>query len=108
MINTNTAFDMLPIVVTLYEKLDIESYIKKTTTKNKDKVVNNTVLGIDLFKYILKNSQKVKDEVFEIVSIFEETTIEAIKLQSFSKTIATLKEIFTDKETAELFKSAIK
>lgn len=108
MITTNQVFDMLPMVVDLYDKLDLDGYRKKLSEENKGKKdVTAEGLGIDVFKYILKNSGKVKEEFFEIVSIFEDKTIEEVKAQSFGKTINSMKEIFTDKETTELFKSAI-
>lgn len=108
MLTTNQVFDMLPTVVVLYEKLDLDKYRKKIAKENKDKKdVDSTVIGIDLFKYVLKNSAKIKEEVFEMVSIFEDKPIEEVKAQSFGKTIATVKEIFTDKDATELFKSAI-
>lgn len=110
MLSTEKAFDMLPTVVVLYDKLDIDGYRKRLAEENKDKNkkdLNIKVLGTDLFKHILKNSQKVKEEVFEMVSIFEDKPIEEVKAQNFMKTINTAKEIFTDKDTMELFKSAI-
>ena len=106
--STEKAFDMLPTVVVLYEKLDLDGYRKQLAKENKGKKdVNNTLLGIDLFKHVLKNSAKIKEEIFEIVSIFEDKTIEEVKAQSFGKTINTVKDIFTDKDATELFKSAI-
>jgi hypothetical protein len=108
MISTNTVFDMLPSVVVLYDKLGIDEYRKKISQENKGKKnVDSELLGIDLFKYVLKNSAKVKEEVFEIVSIFEEKTIEEVKAQSFMKTFNTLKVIFSDTETTDFFKSAM-
>ncbi|HBV88316.1 MAG TPA: hypothetical protein DEF42_17125 [Desulfosporosinus sp.] len=108
MISTEKVFDMLPIVVDLYDKLDLDSYRKDIIEKNKDnKNVNKEMLGIDWFKYILKNSAKVKEEVFEIVSIFEDKPVEEVKAQSFGKTINTIKEIITDKETMSFFKQAV-
>ena len=109
MINTEKAFDMLPTVVTIYDKLKIDEYIKVTAEENKGKKKANTIVtGIAMFKYILKRSQDVKEEIFEVVSIFEEKTIEEIKTQSFIKTINSMKKIFTDKDATELFKQAIK
>lgn len=108
MVTTNQAFDMLPTVVTMYDKLDIDGYRKKLKAESKGKKdVSASVIGVDLFKYILKSSGKIKEEVFEIVSIAEDMTIEAVKAQDFTKTIKTMREIFTDKDTTELFKQAI-
>lgn len=108
MFNTNQAFDMLPSVVVLYDKLDIDGYRKRIAEENKGKEnVNNEAIGIDLLKYILKNSIKVKEEVFEIVSIFEDKTIEEVKSQNFMTTINTVKAIFADTETTDFLKQAM-
>jgi hypothetical protein len=106
--STEKAFDALPSVVLLYDKLDLDAYRKKIATKSKDKDdIDKEALGIDLFKYVLKNSSKIKEEVFEIVSIFEDKTVEEIKAQSFIKTIKTIKDIFTDKEATDFLKQAM-
>jgi hypothetical protein len=108
MLNTEKVFDMLPVVVVLYDKLDIDGYRKKIADQNKGKEgINNELIGIDLFKYVLTNSAKVKEEVFEVVAIFEDKTIEEIKAQSFMITINTIKEIFQDKETTDFLAQAM-
>lgn len=108
MITTEKAFDMLPSVVDLYDKLEIDSYRKNMTEKNKGKELDQTTLGINLFKFVLKNSAKIKNEVFEIVAVFEDKTVEEIKKQSFASTLVAFKEIFSDKEAVSFFKSAIR
>lgn len=105
MVSTEKVFDMLPIVVELYDKLDLDGYRRKVAKENKNTNVKD--LGVDVFKYILKNSGKVKEEVFEIVSVFEEKTVEEIKSQSFITTINSLKEIFSDKDTVDFLKQAM-
>lgn len=110
MITTEQAFDMLPTVVILYDKLDIDGYRNRLIEENKGKKKKDLdikILGTDIIKYILKNSYKVKEEVFEVVAIFEGKEVKEIKAQSFIKTINTVKEIFSDKDAMELFKSAI-
>ena len=108
MINSEKVFDMLPIVVDLYDKLDLDGYRKDIIEKSKGKKdINKEMLGIDMFKHILKNSAKVKQEVFEIVAIFEDKTIEEVKAQSPAKTINTIKDIFQDKETNDFLKQAM-
>ena len=108
MFNSEKAFDMLPCIVDLYDKLDLDTYRKKIAEANKNnKDIKNEALGIDLFKYILKNSGKIKEEVFEIVSIFEDKSVQEVKEQSPIKTMNTIKEIFSDKETTDFFKSAM-
>lgn len=107
MITSEKVFDMLPTVVTLYDKLDIDSYRKKLAKENIKKKLDSNDLGIEIFKYVLKNSSKVKEDFFEIVAIFDDKTVEEVKLQSFGKTINSIKEIFSDKETVGFFKDAI-
>ncbi len=108
MFSTEKAFDMLPSVVVLYDKLDLDSYRKEFVEKNKGKKdVDANVIGIDLFKHVLKNSAKVKEEVFEIVAVFEEKTIEEVKSQNFMRTLNTIKEIFSDAEATDFLKQAM-
>lgn len=107
MITSEKVFDMLPTVVTLYDKLDIDSYRKKLAKENTKKKLDSNDLGIEIVKYVLKNSSKVKEDFFEIVAIFDDKTVEEVKLQSFGKTINSIKEIFSDKETVGFFKDAI-
>lgn len=108
MFSTEKAFDMLPSVVVLYDKLDLDSYRKDFAEKNKGKDnLDATMIGIDLFKHVLKNSAKVKEEVFEIVAVFEEKTVEEVKSQKFMKTLNTIKEIFSDTETNDFLKQAM-
>lgn len=105
MISTEKLYDMLPAVTDLYDKLELDTCINELKEKDKDSAL---LLGISLFKYILKNSGKVKDEVFEIVSIFEEKTVEEVKAQSFALTINSLRKIFTDKDITDFLTPAMK
>lgn len=107
MISTEKAFDALPSVVTIYDKLDIDGYRKKIAQENNEKSLNAEAVGIDLIKYILTNTPKVKEEAFSIVAIFEDKTVEEIKTQSFGKTFMAIKTIFADKELMGFFKQAI-
>lgn len=107
MVSTEKVFDMLPVVVEIYNKLDIDTYRKELEKENVGKRLNKNDLGINIFKHVLKNSLTVKKECFEIVSIFAEKTIEEVKAQSFGKTMSAMKEIFTDKEALDFFKSAM-
>ena len=108
MVSTSKAFDMLTSVVDLYDKLQIDGYRKKMAEENKGKDLDQMTMGIDLFKFVLKNSGKVKPEVFEMVANFEEKTVEEIKKQNFMETVNSLKKIFSDKETMGFFKDAMR
>lgn len=107
MLTSEQAFDMLPYVVDVYEKLDIDNYRKQMTEKYQGKVVDKLAVGLEVFKHIVKNSGKVKEEVFGVVAIAEGKSVEEIKKQSFAKTIVALKSIFSDKDTIDFFKQAV-
>ena len=108
MISTEKAFDMLPSVVDLYDKLGVDDYRKKMAEDNKGKKLDQMTEGISLVKFILKNSGKAKEEVFEIVAVFEEKTVEEVKKQNFMITFNSFKAIFSDKEALSFFKQAIR
>ena len=109
MISSDVAFDLLPIVTDIYDKIGIDEYRKQIAKQHKGKTdLDSMQLGIDLFKFVLKNSKKIKEEIFELISVFEEISIQEAKAQNFMKTVSTLKSIFTDKEANELFKQAMK
>ena len=108
MLNTEKVFDMLPVVVELYDKLDIAGYQKRIADQNKGKKnVNSEAIGVDLLIYILKNSAKIKEEIFEVVAIVEEKPVEEIKAQSFITTINAVKEIFQDEEAVSFLTQAM-
>lgn len=108
MINSEQAFDMLPYAVEIYEKLDIESYRRKSITKHKGKKdIDTEKVGLDVLLYIVKNSGKVKEEFFNVVAIADKKAVEEVKQQSLAKTVATFKAIFTDKELMDFFKTAM-
>lgn len=108
MLTTEKALDMLPAFVDIYDKLDMDSYRKKAAEENKGKKLDPMTIGIDGFKFVLKNSGKVKEEILEIVAAFEEKTIEEVRKQNFMITIKSFKEVFMDKEAVGFFLDAVK
>jgi hypothetical protein len=107
-IDSEQAFDMLPYVTDIYEKIDLDGYRKKIADENKDKKdIDQQQVGIDAIKYVLKNSAKVKEEFFNIVAIAELKSIVEVKEQSFIKTIQSIKKIFSDPELVDFFKQAM-
>ena len=99
MISTEKVFDMLPYAVNIYEKLKVDEYFK--TTKSKDK------LGFDFFKYLISNLPKVKDEVFNVVALYEGKKVAEIRKQEVSKTIATVKALFNEEGLLDFFNQAM-
>lgn len=106
--SSEQAYDMLPYAVDIYEKLKMDDYRKKIQKANeKKKNVDKMQLGIDMVKYIVRNSGKVKDEVFELIAIAQNISLEEVKEQSAGKTMKSFKEIFSDKDLVDFFKSAM-
>ena len=52
--------------------------------------------------HLLKN---YREEAFNILAVWNDTTVEAIKEQSFGKTIAEIKAIFEDEDFRSFFSS---
>jgi hypothetical protein len=107
MLSTDKAFDILPHIVDVYEKLDFDKYIKDKQKEYKKNPVSQTQAGIDLFKYIFRNTSKIKPEIITIVAILQGKTEEEIAKQDFMQTIDEVKNLFTDKETMSFFKQAV-
>lgn len=107
MLSSEKVFDMVPVMVDIFDKLDFDNYRKKLTEQSKIEKWDTDKTGMKAFAYILKNSAKVKDEFFQIVAISEDKDIEEVKKQSFGKTINSIKEIFSDKEAIDFFKEAM-
>lgn len=109
-ISTEAAFDALPYVMEVYDKLDLDSYRKKVSKQYKVKNTKKpdlTEVGIDLFKYVLKNISKAKEEIFSVIAIFENKTPEQVKAQPIAETIKSLRTVFQDKEVMDFFKESM-
>ena len=111
MITTEQGFDMLPYVSDIYEKLNLEKYILDTRKKNKGKDNKDELqimgLGLSMGSYILKQSPKIKVEIFSIVAIIEGVTIEEAYKKGIFKALNIIKELFEDKEAMNFFKQAM-
>lgn len=96
--NTEKALSILPIVGEIFDKVDL----KKLTVKSKDEMG----AGLEGFTYVLKNATKIQDELIEIVAILEDSTIEEVRKQPFTKTIKTIKDSISA-EDIDFFRSAM-
>lgn len=109
MITTEKAFDMLPCAVEIIEKLDMRGYILKNKelidAKDRDTAMKEK--GFDFMMHILKNTSKVKTEVFEILAIASDQSVEDIKAKPFSETLNQLKVLMQDEELMDFFKQAM-
>ena len=111
-ISTDQALDMLPAVVDIYEKLELEAFIKDSRKRFKvdpDQEPEDVYIEAvsHLAKTVLRNTPLIKEEVSEVVAIAEGSTVDEVKERHFAKTIKTFMEIFKDEEIMELFKSAM-
>lgn len=107
MITTDKALDMLPYVVDIYDKLEIEKYRMEMSEKHKGKGTDKMVVGIEVVKFLFKNIGRAKTEVYGIVAVAKDKTTDEIKNQPFPKTVMDIKEIFSDKELVDFFKQAM-
>lgn len=110
-ISSEQAFDMLPAVAEIYEKLEIKKYIKDnqiTLGENDDFKTMMLAMGLDIGAYVCKQSPKIKKEVFEIVAILEDKTMEEVLAQSPLKNLNAFKSLFGDKDTIDFLKQAVK
>ena len=109
MISSEKVFDMIPTFVGIYRKLEINEYKNKLSKDLKNKKnVNKDTMGGELLLYVLENSPKIKEEIYEIVSIFEDKTVEETKAEDVLITFNTFKNLLTDKDTMDFFTSAMK
>ncbi|MGD6832582.1 hypothetical protein ACQCT5_10485 [Sutcliffiella halmapala] len=109
MIKTEKAFDMLPFVADIYEKLDLQGYVQKNIIKAKDGKTDELQVnaGIKITVFVMKNSPKIKEEIFHIVALAQEKDVEEVKSQPLIHTINTFKAIFANDELVSFFKSAM-
>lgn len=103
-ISTEQALDMMPHVVEVYEKVGFKTYLKKAKEKNKGKKVDVEEAGLEAVMFVVKNINKAKKDIFEVVAIAENKSVEDVRKQPLTKTIASIKNIFQDEELNDFFK----
>lgn len=111
-IDSEQMFDMLPFVVDIYDKINFDKYRKDLQKKYKEKKKENKKVdpldaAIEATKFILKNSPKIKEEFFNIVAISDRKKVWEVKKQPFTKTLKSIKQIFSDPELMGFFKDAM-
>ena len=103
MISTEKAFDLLPHMVDIFDKLEIKEYVQQ----NKGKENDAEKAGYELILYIMRKAPKVKDEVIRVVASIEEKPEEEIRKQSIFVTIKSFKELLEADGMMDFFSSAM-
>lgn len=98
MLNSKKAIRMLPYAIDAVEKLDLISAVKNNKNDKK---------GLDLIKHVSKNIDMAEEEIFNIVAIYTEKTVEEVEQQSIVETLLALKDLFSDKDLIDFFKQAM-
>lgn len=111
-LSTEKAFDMLPSAIEIFEKLDLKSFYEKNEInvdgKSKDEIEKlQKDVGIKMIIYVTKNCSKIKEEVFKLLSIAQDKTIEDVKEQPFTETLKQFRDILSNKEAMSFFKLAM-
>lgn len=118
MITTEQAFDMMPNVVGIYEKLKIRDFAQKrakelvkkypTEPTKEQKHEMSSEIGAEIVAYILKESPRAKEDFFGMVAIACGVTVEEAKAQSPAKSFKVFKELISDPELMDFFSEAMK
>lgn len=93
--------DIAPILSELSEKLAHDTEFKAFMSEKGDRTNRNFLFNV--VPHLLKN---YREEAFNILAVWNDTTVEAIKEQSFGKTIAEVKAIFSDEDFRSFFSSS--
>jgi hypothetical protein len=102
-LTTEKILDILPSVVDIMEKLKLKKFSNNKALQK----MNEQQVGYELFKLVAKNTPKIKTELFTIISIVEEKTVEEVAKSSPAETLNTIKELMGDKEVMAFFKGAM-
>lgn len=102
---TDVAIDKLcniaPVLAELSEKLSNDTEFKAFMGEKSEKTNRDFLFKV--VPHLLKN---YREEAFYILSLWNDTTVEAIKEQPFGKTIAEIKAIFNDEDFRGFFSSS--
>ncbi len=107
MFTSEQAFDMLPHAVDIYDKLNMDAYRKEVVEKHQSQKPDQKEVGIEVIKYIIKNSPKIKEECFHIIAVAEGKTVEEIKKRPVLETVKVFNSIISDESLMDFFKSAM-
>lgn len=94
--------NVAPVVADLAEKLSKDTEFKSLVLSTKENV-NNTVFLLKALPLLLKNYAA---EAYEILSIWNEKSVDEIKAQPFAETVRQIKALFADEDIRSFFTSS--
>ena len=94
--------NVAPVVADLAEKLSKDTEFKSFILAAKE-TSNNTVFLLKVLPLLLKNYAV---EAYEILSIWNEKSVEEIKAQPFAVTVRQVKSLFEDEDIRSFFTSS--
>lgn len=104
MIEIEKIVDILPYIVDIYDKLEFSTF-----SKSLHKGISQKEAGIKVTLHVMKNAPRIKEEIFKIIAILEDMTLEEARKRGLSSSIKSLKALFeNDQELMYFFKSAMK
>jgi hypothetical protein len=107
------AFDMLPAMCRIFEKLDLTKIVMQVRQENKDnniKKATKTTINDStnkVLKYVSKNIPKIKSEFFEIVGIAWNVSAEEAKKAGIGACMKVFFVILKDPDMTDFFGQAI-
>ncbi len=111
MLTTEKAFDCLPYVADIFEKLNLQNELDKMReevmkTKGK-KEERQRKMGMAFIMHIVRNSPQCKESFFPLMSVIMDCTVEEAKLKPVGETVGALKQLFADEDLMGFFNSAV-
>lgn len=104
---TDIAIDKLiniaPIIAELRPKLKTDEDFKKFIADNKENKLDNFDFVLKILPLFLR---KYKQEIYEILSVISDKTVDEIANQSIGATISTIKELIADDDFKSFFINA--
>lgn len=94
--------NVAPVVADLAEKLSKDTEFKSLVLSTKENV-NNTVFLLKMLPLLLKNYAA---EAYEILSIWNDKSVEEVKAQPFAETVRQIKALFADEDLRSFFTSS--
>ena len=93
--------EVAPVIADLTDKLSKDEEFKAFMQEKKER--SNSDFLFRFIPHLLKN---YREDVFNILAIWNGKTVDAVKEQSFGTTIAEIKAIFTDEDFRSFFSSS--